>query len=76
MHCDTFMEHMAPALDIGDDILAYEAMRADLEAKHIGKWVLFHGRELIAIYDSFELAAEDAVSKFGRGPCDRLVLHH
>jgi hypothetical protein len=68
MHCDKFMEHMAPAIDISDDIIAYDAMRADLEAKHTGSWVLFYNRELINVFDSFELAAEEAVRKFGRGP--------
>jgi hypothetical protein len=57
-----------PMADIKDDIAAYDAMRAVLEADHTGKWVLLHERELISIYPSFEAAAEEAVSRFGRGP--------
>jgi hypothetical protein len=34
----------------------------------MGKWVVFKGAALVAIYDTFEVAAEDAVSRFGRGP--------
>jgi hypothetical protein len=50
------------------EIAAYGAKREELEASHMGKWVLVHERELIGIFDSFQAAAEDAVRKFGRGP--------
>jgi hypothetical protein len=50
------------------EIAAYDAKRQELEASHMGKWVVIHDRELIGIYDSFETAAENAVQKFGRGP--------
>lgn len=51
-----------------EEIAAYEEMRDDLELDHFGKWVIVHDRELAGTYDSFELAAEDAVKRFGRGP--------
>ena len=54
--------------DLDDEIAAYEAMRDNLEAHHMGRWVLVHSRELVGEYDSFEVAAEDAVRRFGRGP--------
>ena len=54
--------------DVKDEIAAYEKMRDELEAQHMGKWVLFNDLELIGVYDSFEAAAEDAVRRFGRGP--------
>ncbi|HXO26837.1 MAG TPA: hypothetical protein VOA80_05810 [Thermoanaerobaculia bacterium] len=54
--------------DLDTEIAAYEAMRGDLEAHRMGRWVLVHDRELAGEYDSFECAAEDAVSRFGRGP--------
>ncbi len=54
--------------DIDSELAAYEGMRAGLEARHMGQWVLIHDQELIDSYDSFEKAAEDAVAKFGRGP--------
>ena len=50
------------------EIAAYDAQRQELEASHMGKWVVVHERELIGVFDSFEIAAEDAVRKFGRGP--------
>ena len=47
---------------------AYEARRAELERDHNGEWVVFHGEELVGIYDDFQDAAEDALRKFGLGP--------
>lgn len=50
------------------DLAAFEAMRAELEARSKLKWVVFFGGQLIGIYDSFTVAAAEAVSRFGRGP--------
>jgi hypothetical protein len=55
-------------LSIRDDIVAFEAMRAALEADHLGKWVLFYNRELIDFFDNFDDAAKLAVERFGKGP--------
>lgn len=54
--------------NLDKEISIYESMRGDLEAHNMGKWVLIYGEKLINIYDSFEVAAEDAVHRFGRGP--------
>ena len=54
--------------DVKTDISAYEKIQAEMEEKHMGKWVLFHDEALIAVYDSFESAAQDAVARYGRGP--------
>lgn len=54
--------------DIDNELAAYDAMRNDLEAHHMGKWVLIHDGALVAVYETFEATANDAVSKFGRGP--------
>lgn len=51
-----------------EEIAAYEKMCNDLEIDHFGKWVIVCNKELAGTYDSFELAAEDAVKRFGRGP--------
>jgi hypothetical protein len=50
------------------EIQAYEARRAELEAIHHGKFVVFKGEEFIGAYDTLETAAEEAVRRFGRGP--------
>ena len=54
--------------DVDKDIAAYETIQAELESKHVGKWVLVKDEALVGVYDGFELAADDAVKRFGRGP--------
>lgn len=54
--------------ELDNEIAAYETMRAGLENRHIGEWVLVHGGVLVNIFPSFEEAADRAVSEFGRGP--------
>jgi len=54
--------------DLKDDIAAYDAMRRDLEAQHLGQWVVIQNELLVGIFESFELAAEHAVNSFGVGP--------
>lgn len=51
-----------------ENIAAYEILREGFEAEHMGKWVLICNQKLIALYDSFEIAAEDAVRRFRSGP--------
>lgn len=54
--------------DLDTEIRAFERLQPQLEAEYMGRWVLIHDGELINTFDSFELAAEDAVKRFGRGP--------
>jgi hypothetical protein len=55
--------------DIQTEIAGYEQMRAELESKYLGRWVLVHDRKLIGVYDTFQAAAEAAVRAFGRDSC-------
>ena len=50
------------------EMAAYDEMRAELEAEHLGKWVIVRNRELVDIYETFKDAAEAAIARFGRGP--------
>jgi hypothetical protein len=54
--------------ELRDDIAAYDAMRLDLESSSLSKWVVFHHKELIGTFDSFDDAAKEAVRRYGRGP--------
>lgn len=54
--------------ELKDEIAAFEAIRGDLEAAHLGKWALVHDRKLEGTFDSFDDAAMVAVERFGRGP--------
>jgi hypothetical protein len=38
------------------------------EAKHPGKWVLIRDSEFVGTFDTFDVAAKEAVRRFGRGP--------
>jgi hypothetical protein len=50
------------------EIAAYRSQLFDLESNFRGKWTLFRGAQRIDIYDTFEMAADDAVKRFGSGP--------
>ena len=52
-----------------NEIAAYKSMLSVLEKEHFGKWVVFHDKELMGAYDTFEDAGRDATARFGRGPC-------
>ena len=54
--------------DIDTEIAAYETMRAELELHHMGEWIVMRDGKVVGTYASFENAASDAVSRFGRGP--------
>ncbi len=54
--------------EIDREIAAFDAMREKLEKEHLGKWVVLYEEKLAGVFDTFEAAAESAVSKYGRGP--------
>jgi len=54
--------------DLDTEIRAFEHMLPRLEREHMKRWVLVHDEQLIDAFDSFELAADAAVRRFGRGP--------
>jgi hypothetical protein len=53
---------------LGQDIAAFDRMRASLEAEHDKQWVVIHRGEFIATFPDFEAAAAAAVERFGAGP--------
>lgn len=53
---------------IDAELAAYRAQLFELEQQYRGKWVVFHNGQRVDLYESFDLAANDAVSRFGRGP--------
>lgn len=54
--------------ELQNEIDAFQRMQAQLEAEHMHRWVVLHDGQLIGVFESFELAADEAVQKFGRGP--------
>src|SRR5258708_4152250 len=57
-----------PMANLDQDIAFYESKKNYFETDHMGEWVLVCDLKVISFYSSFELAAEDAVKKFGSGP--------
>ena len=53
---------------IDTEIAAYDAMKDQLEATCLDKWVVIHGGIVAGVFDDFQKAATDAVARFGRGP--------
>jgi hypothetical protein len=54
--------------ELKHELAAYQRMQADLESSSLGKWALVHDEKLIGTFDTFEVAAKEAVRRFGRGP--------
>ena len=54
--------------ELQENIAAYEELSDYLETALLGKWVVFHNRELVESFDDFQDAAAEAVKQFGRGP--------
>ena len=53
---------------IDTEIAAYDAIKDQLEATCLDKWVVIHGGIVAGVFDDFQKAAADAVARFGRGP--------
>ncbi len=50
------------------EIAAFDTLRPNLEAEHMGEWALIHEHALIGTFVAFDEAAQQAVAQFGRGP--------
>lgn len=64
---------VSPELAEDPDYIAYKAQESDLKANHMGKWVAFHGGELVAIEDSRDSLLTQVFEKTGETGC--LVKH-
>jgi hypothetical protein len=54
--------------DLAADIAAFERMRAELEARCLHAWALFHQGAFVGAFADFEAAATTAVERFDHGP--------
>ena len=54
---------------ISQEKAAYDACREQLEQEHFGEWVIFYEGELIGVYEDFQVAAKDALDRFGTETC-------
>lgn len=53
---------------IESEIAAYNSMKDELERNCFDKWVVIHGGRVAGVFEEFNLAAAEAVQRFGRGP--------
>lgn len=57
------------SLPLATEIAAYERMEDDLDRDYFGKWVVFHGEELVGAYDDFRHAVAEEFRRFGPDRC-------
>ena len=50
------------------ELETYARRRDELREHHMGKFVVIHGKELLGAYDTFDNAANAAVSAYGDDP--------
>lgn len=50
------------------EIATFNRRRDELERRHMHKWVLIRGEDLVGTFDTLENAARTAARRFGRGP--------
>ena len=46
----------------------FERHKVEFERDHNLEWVVIHGDDYVRLFNDFQLAADAAVRKFGRGP--------
>ena len=51
---------------LSHEVSLYERRRREFEEKHRGQWVVIHEDD-VSFYDDFQVAAQTAVDRFGRG---------
>ena len=60
------VDHMPATLDENMDV--YAELRDELEARHLGEWVLIYDKQLIGTYPNFMETSQIAANRYGNGP--------
>lgn len=58
----------APTAALDQEIATYHRLRPALEAVHLSKWAVIHGKTFVGAFPTFEEAAREAARCYGRGP--------
>ena len=56
------------AVQLSDNIAAYDELRGELEMDHNGEWIVIHDRTVSGYFKSMEEATQQAVKRHGVGP--------
>ena len=59
---------MAAPSGLRANIDAYEAIQEELEREHFGKYVVFHDRKLVDVFETADKAITHALETFGVAP--------
>jgi len=51
-----------------EDIRAFDTRQSELESHYAGKFVVFHGGQLVGTFDDFDSAGEASLRQFGDDP--------
>ena len=55
--------------ELDREYAVFNSMKEQLEEEHYLEWVVIHEDEFIGAFKDFQVAADTAVRRFGRGPC-------
>ena len=55
-------------MSVKKQLLAYQAMKDDLELDYFGKWVIIYEEKLVGAHDKEDDACIDAVKRYGDSP--------
>ena len=61
------MGGVMPQATLEQNIAAYERLQDQLEAEHMGQWVVVDNEQLIDAFDDFQDAADLVIEKIGPG---------
>ena len=59
---------MAAPSGLRANIEAFEAVRDELEREHLGKYVVFHDRKLVGVFETADKAITHVLETFGVAP--------
>ena len=54
--------------ELSREFALYRRHQVEFDAEHHWEWVVIHGEEVVGFYDDFQIAAQIAVERYGRGP--------
>jgi hypothetical protein len=54
--------------DLSLETKIFERHKAEFERDHPWEWIVIHGDDYVEFFEDFQVAAQTAVARFGRGP--------
>ncbi|MCY3777698.1 MAG: hypothetical protein OXH11_17115, partial [Candidatus Aminicenantes bacterium] len=54
--------------DLSVETTIFKRHKAEFERDHRWEWIIIHGDDYVEFFEDFQVAAQTAVARFGRGP--------